>query len=154
MNGLGFHKYISSLTSIKQKCLFFYRCVMFVCNVRGFERWMSRFRPSGGGIGAPYCVYVYSRTQCLVGCGRHWAVSTSRSKMAVSVFTGVRLISIGDANGDIQRHSEQQPLRLEVKTTQDAALINLSNGELALYCSCPMDVRPFFTSSANNAMQR
>ena len=50
--------------------------------------------------------------------------------MAVSVFPGVRLLSIGDANGDIQRHSEQQPLRLEVKSTQDAALINLSNGEL------------------------
>uniref|UniRef100_A0A8B9J5P9 Histone-arginine methyltransferase CARM1 n=1 Tax=Astyanax mexicanus TaxID=7994 RepID=A0A8B9J5P9_ASTMX len=49
--------------------------------------------------------------------------------MAVSVFPGVRLLSIGDANGDIQRHSEQQPLRLEVKTTQDAALINLSNSE-------------------------
>jgi histone-arginine methyltransferase CARM1 len=49
--------------------------------------------------------------------------------MAMSVFPGVRLLSIGDANGDIQRHSEQQPLRLEVKTTQDAALINLSNGE-------------------------
>lgn len=50
--------------------------------------------------------------------------------MAVSVFRGVRLLSIGDANGDIQRHSEQQPLRLEVKTSQDSALINLSNGEL------------------------
>ncbi|KAF0032246.1 hypothetical protein F2P81_014536 [Scophthalmus maximus] len=54
-------------------------------------------------------------------------VPTALSKMAVSVFPGVRLLSIGDANGDIQRHSEQQPLRLEVKTTQDAALINLSN---------------------------
>lgn len=51
------------------------------------------------------------------------------TNMAVSVFPGVRLLSIGDANGDIQRHSEQQPLRLEVKSTQDAALINLSNGE-------------------------
>uniref|UniRef100_A0A674P1G7 Histone-arginine methyltransferase CARM1 n=1 Tax=Takifugu rubripes TaxID=31033 RepID=A0A674P1G7_TAKRU len=50
--------------------------------------------------------------------------------MAVSVFPGVRLLSIGDANGDIQRHSEQQPLRLEVKSTQDAALINLSNGDV------------------------
>jgi len=50
-----------------------------------------------------------------------------RSKMAVSVFPGVRLLSIGDANGDIQRHSEQQPLRLEIKTNQDAALISLSN---------------------------
>lgn len=66
----------------------------------------------------------------MVGCERHRSVSTSRSKMAVSVFPGVRLLSIGDANGDIQRHSEQQPLRLEVKSTQDAALINLSNGEL------------------------
>uniref|UniRef100_A0A8C6U782 Histone-arginine methyltransferase CARM1 n=1 Tax=Neogobius melanostomus TaxID=47308 RepID=A0A8C6U782_9GOBI len=58
--------------------------------------------------------------------------------MAVSVFPGVRLISIGDANGDIQRHSEQQPLRLEVKTTQDAALINLSNGDV-FKCSVSRD---------------
>ncbi|XP_061556009.1 histone-arginine methyltransferase CARM1 isoform X4 [Phycodurus eques] len=56
--------------------------------------------------------------------------------MAVSVFPGVRLLSIGDANGDIQRHSEQQPLRLEVKTTQDAALLNLSNGEDASVFKC------------------
>uniref|UniRef100_W5LGW7 Histone-arginine methyltransferase CARM1 n=1 Tax=Astyanax mexicanus TaxID=7994 RepID=W5LGW7_ASTMX len=56
--------------------------------------------------------------------------------MAVSVFPGVRLLSIGDANGDIQRHSEQQPLRLEVKTTQDAALINLSNNEEASVFKC------------------
>lgn len=49
--------------------------------------------------------------------------------MAVSVFPGVRLLSIGDANGDIQRHSEQQPLRLEVKTTPEAAFLNLSNSE-------------------------
>lgn len=68
---------------------------------------------------------------CVVGCERRRPVSTSRSKMAVSVFPGVRLLSIGDANGDIQRHSEQQPLRLEVKSTQDAALINLSNGEFS-----------------------
>lgn len=50
-------------------------------------------------------------------------------KMAVSVFPGVRLLSIGDANGDIQRHSEQQPLRLEVKLTPDAALLKLSNSK-------------------------
>ncbi|KAM4635372.1 histone-arginine methyltransferase CARM1 isoform 2-T2 [Polymixia lowei] len=56
--------------------------------------------------------------------------------MAMSVFPGVRLLSIGDANGDIQRHSEQQPLRLEVKTTQDAALINLSNGEDTCVFKC------------------
>uniref|UniRef100_A0A8C6U8I2 Histone-arginine methyltransferase CARM1 n=1 Tax=Neogobius melanostomus TaxID=47308 RepID=A0A8C6U8I2_9GOBI len=62
----------------------------------------------------------------------------SLSAMAVSVFPGVRLISIGDANGDIQRHSEQQPLRLEVKTTQDAALINLSNGDV-FKCSVSRD---------------
>uniref|UniRef100_A0A3P8NQK3 Histone-arginine methyltransferase CARM1 n=1 Tax=Astatotilapia calliptera TaxID=8154 RepID=A0A3P8NQK3_ASTCA len=56
--------------------------------------------------------------------------------MAVSVFRGVRLLSIGDANGDIQRHSEQQPLRLEVKTSQDAALLNLSNDEASVFkCS-------------------
>lgn len=78
-----------------------------------------------------------SREQCVVGCERHRPVSTSRSKMAVSVFPGVRLLSIGDANGDIQRHSEQQPLRLEVKSTQDAALINLSNGELTFSVAAP-----------------
>uniref|UniRef100_A0A3P8W4Q1 Histone-arginine methyltransferase CARM1 n=1 Tax=Cynoglossus semilaevis TaxID=244447 RepID=A0A3P8W4Q1_CYNSE len=56
--------------------------------------------------------------------------------MAVSVFPGVRLLSIGDANGDIQRHSEQQPLRLEIKSTQDAALINLSNDDASVFkCS-------------------
>lgn len=78
-----------------------------------------------------------SREQCAVGCERQRPVSTSRSKMAVSVFPGVRLLSIGDANGDIQRHSEQQPLRLEIKSTQDAALINLSNGELTFsFCRC------------------
>ncbi|NXE99503.1 CARM1 methyltransferase, partial [Menura novaehollandiae] len=38
----------------------------------------------------------------------------ARSKMAaVSVFPGVRLLTVGDANGEIQRHQEQQPLRLE-----------------------------------------
>ncbi|XP_024127630.1 histone-arginine methyltransferase CARM1 [Oryzias melastigma] len=56
--------------------------------------------------------------------------------MAASVFPGVRLLSIGDANGDIQRHSEQQPLRLEVKSSPDAALINLSNGEEASVFKC------------------
>ncbi|XP_030636993.1 histone-arginine methyltransferase CARM1 isoform X2 [Chanos chanos] len=56
--------------------------------------------------------------------------------MAVSVFRGVRLLSIGDANGDIQRHSEQQPLRLDVKTTQDAALISLYNNEDACVFKC------------------
>ncbi|KAJ3600712.1 hypothetical protein NHX12_031689 [Muraenolepis orangiensis] len=56
--------------------------------------------------------------------------------MAVSVFPGVRLLSIGDANGDIQRHSEQQPLRLEVKSTPDAALINLSNGDNTCVFKC------------------
>ncbi|KAG5854052.1 hypothetical protein ANANG_G00033430 [Anguilla anguilla] len=58
--------------------------------------------------------------------------------MAVSVFPGVRLLSIGDANGEIQRHSEQQPLRLEVKTTPDAALINLSNTEETCVFKCSL----------------
>uniref|UniRef100_A0A8C9VNF9 Histone-arginine methyltransferase CARM1 n=1 Tax=Scleropages formosus TaxID=113540 RepID=A0A8C9VNF9_SCLFO len=56
--------------------------------------------------------------------------------MAVSLFSGVRLLSIGDANGDIQRHSEQQPLRLEVKTTQDAALLSLSTAEETCVFKC------------------
>ncbi|XP_069623232.1 histone-arginine methyltransferase CARM1 isoform X4 [Ranitomeya imitator] len=41
---------------------------------------------------------------------------------AVSVFPGVRLLSIGDANGEIQRHAEQRELRLEAR-----------EGEIALY---------------------
>lgn len=68
--------------------------------------------------------------------------------MAVSVFPGVRLLSIGDANGDIQRHSEQQTLRLEVKSAQENALINLSNGKWTLFyttaavgCSACVDLR-------------
>uniref|UniRef100_A0A672PJ75 Histone-arginine methyltransferase CARM1 n=1 Tax=Sinocyclocheilus grahami TaxID=75366 RepID=A0A672PJ75_SINGR len=56
--------------------------------------------------------------------------------MAVSVFPGVRLLSIGDANGDIQRHSEQQPLRLEIKINQDVALISLSNNEETCVFKC------------------
>ncbi|XP_026569026.1 histone-arginine methyltransferase CARM1 [Pseudonaja textilis] len=39
----------------------------------------------------------------------------------VSVFPGVRLLTIGDANGEIQRHQEQQALRLEARTGPDAA---------------------------------
>ncbi|XP_066497905.1 histone-arginine methyltransferase CARM1 isoform X2 [Hoplias malabaricus] len=74
----------------------------------------------------------------LLRCSRSALPPLRSSKMAVSVsvFSGVRLLSIGDANGDIQRHSEQQPLRLEVKTTQDAALINLSNNEEASVFKC------------------
>lgn len=114
----------------------------------------TRFDPLGGAVGTAYHVDAQSassREQCVVGCERYRPVSTSRSKMAVSVFPGVRLLSIGDANGDIQRHSEQQPLRLEVKTTQDAALINLSNGELTFSAATPVG-RPLLTASAN-AMQ-
>ncbi|XP_023813648.1 histone-arginine methyltransferase CARM1 isoform X2 [Oryzias latipes] len=60
--------------------------------------------------------------------------------MAASVFPGVRLLSIGDANGDIQRHSEQQPLRLELKSSPEAALINLSNEEASVFkCSISRD---------------
>uniref|UniRef100_A0A3Q0RYA8 Histone-arginine methyltransferase CARM1 n=1 Tax=Amphilophus citrinellus TaxID=61819 RepID=A0A3Q0RYA8_AMPCI len=99
----------------------------------------TRFQPLGGNIAKADQVGAQcasSREQCVVGCERHRSVSTSRAKMAVSVFRGVRLLSIGDANGDIQRHSEQQPLRLEVKTSQDAALLNLSNEEASVFkCS-------------------
>ncbi|XP_064416965.1 histone-arginine methyltransferase CARM1 isoform X2 [Latimeria chalumnae] len=56
--------------------------------------------------------------------------------MAVSVFPGVRLLSIGDANGEIQRHSEQQALRLEVRTTQDAAYISLYNNDNMCVFKC------------------
>ncbi|XP_047212572.1 histone-arginine methyltransferase CARM1-like [Girardinichthys multiradiatus] len=96
-------------------------------------------RPVGDAVDATHWVDgrpASSREHCVVECERHRPVSTSRSKMAVSVFRGVRLLSIGDANGDIQRHSEQQPLRLEVKTSPDAALINLSNGEETSVFKC------------------
>uniref|UniRef100_A0A8C1D3D7 Histone-arginine methyltransferase CARM1 n=1 Tax=Cyprinus carpio carpio TaxID=630221 RepID=A0A8C1D3D7_CYPCA len=62
--------------------------------------------------------------------------SSKSGLMAVSVFSGVRLLSIGDANGDIQRHSEQQPLRLEIKINQDVALISLSNNEETCVFKC------------------
>lgn len=90
------------------------------------------FGPLGGAAASASRAdarFASSKEKRVVGCERHQPDCTSRSNMAVSVFSGVRLLSIGDANGDIQRHSEQQPLRLEVKITQDAALINLSNGE-------------------------
>ncbi|XP_031418059.1 histone-arginine methyltransferase CARM1-like isoform X2 [Clupea harengus] len=58
--------------------------------------------------------------------------------MAVSVFTGVRLLSIGDANGEIQRQSEQQALRLEIKSTPGTAMINLSNSEGTSVFKCSL----------------
>uniref|UniRef100_A0A8C3Y4V1 Uncharacterized protein n=1 Tax=Catharus ustulatus TaxID=91951 RepID=A0A8C3Y4V1_CATUS len=42
---------------------------------------------------------------------------------------GVRLLTVGDANGEIQRHQEQQPLRLEVRTGPDSAAIALYGHE-------------------------
>lgn len=47
----------------------------------------------------------------------------------VSVFSGARLLTIGDANGEIQRHAEQQALRLEVRAGPDAAGIALYSRE-------------------------
>ncbi|XP_044275240.1 histone-arginine methyltransferase CARM1 isoform X2 [Varanus komodoensis] len=44
---------------------------------------------------------------------------------SASVFPGVRLLTIGDANGEIQRHQEQQALRLEARTGPDAACLAL-----------------------------
>ncbi|XP_075433590.1 histone-arginine methyltransferase CARM1-like [Ascaphus truei] len=46
---------------------------------------------------------------------------------AVAVFPGVRLLSIGDANGEIQRHAEQRELRLEVTRGHEIALYNAEN---------------------------
>lgn len=53
---------------------------------------------------------------------------------AVSVFSGARLLTIGDANGEIQRHAEQQALRLEVRAGPDAAGIALYSRE----CGVPV----------------
>ncbi|KAF1562371.1 Histone-arginine methyltransferase CARM1, partial [Eudyptes schlegeli] len=59
------------------------------------------------------------------------------SKMAaVSVFPGVRLLTIGDANGEIQRHQEQQPLRLEVRTGPDSAGLALYGHEDVCVFKC------------------
>uniref|UniRef100_A0A8C7ZWF0 Coactivator-associated arginine methyltransferase 1 n=1 Tax=Oryzias sinensis TaxID=183150 RepID=A0A8C7ZWF0_9TELE len=86
---------------------------------------------------SPECIIFRSFSQ--MGEGSK-AVSAYSSNMAASVFPGVRLLSIGDANGDIQRHSEQQPLRLELKSSPEAALINLSNEEASVFkCSISRD---------------
>ncbi|KAM7028140.1 histone-arginine methyltransferase CARM1, partial [Acridotheres tristis] len=55
---------------------------------------------------------------------------------AVSVFPGVRLLTVGDANGEIQRHQEQQPLRLEVRTGPDSAAIALYGPEELCVFKC------------------
>nr|XP_021405252.1 histone-arginine methyltransferase CARM1 [Lonchura striata domestica] len=55
---------------------------------------------------------------------------------AVSVFPGVRLLTVGDANGEIQRHQEQQPLRLEVRTGPDSAAIALYGHEDVCVFKC------------------
>ncbi|XP_043550745.1 histone-arginine methyltransferase CARM1 isoform X3 [Chiloscyllium plagiosum] len=56
--------------------------------------------------------------------------------MATTVFPGVRLVSIGDQNGEIQRRSDQQPLKLEIKTTQDSAFISLYSNETVCVFKC------------------
>ncbi|XP_062454412.1 histone-arginine methyltransferase CARM1 isoform X2 [Rhea pennata] len=55
---------------------------------------------------------------------------------AVSVFPGVRLLTIGDANGEIQRHQEQQALRLEVRTGPDSACLALYSHEDVCVFKC------------------
>ncbi|XP_036315319.1 histone-arginine methyltransferase CARM1 isoform X3 [Pipistrellus kuhlii] len=47
----------------------------------------------------------------------------------VSVFSGTRLLTIGDANGEIQRHAEHQALRLEVRAGPESAGIALFSHE-------------------------
>ncbi|XP_067877179.1 histone-arginine methyltransferase CARM1 isoform X1 [Heterodontus francisci] len=59
--------------------------------------------------------------------------------MATTVFPGVRLVSIGDQNGEIQRHSDQQPLKLEIKTTQDSAYISLYSNETVCVFKCAVN---------------
>ncbi|CAO2635859.1 Histone-arginine methyltransferase CARM1, partial [Lemmus lemmus] len=54
----------------------------------------------------------------------------------VSVFPGARLLTIGDANGEIQRHAEQQALRLEVRAGPDAAGIALYSHEDVCVFKC------------------
>nr|XP_048687414.1 histone-arginine methyltransferase CARM1 isoform X5 [Caretta caretta] len=55
---------------------------------------------------------------------------------AVSVFPGVRLLTIGDANGEIQRHQEQQALRLEARTGPDSAGLALYSHEDVCVFKC------------------
>uniref|UniRef100_A0A667GDU4 Histone-arginine methyltransferase CARM1 n=1 Tax=Lynx canadensis TaxID=61383 RepID=A0A667GDU4_LYNCA len=52
---------------------------------------------------------------------------------AVSVFPGARLLTIGDANGEIQRHADQQALRLGVRAGPDSA------GHRPLHARCPRE---------------
>lgn len=49
---------------------------------------------------------------------------------------GARLLTIGDANGEIQRHAEQQALRLEVRAGPDAAGIALYSHEDVCVFKC------------------
>uniref|UniRef100_A0A2I3HFY7 Uncharacterized protein n=1 Tax=Nomascus leucogenys TaxID=61853 RepID=A0A2I3HFY7_NOMLE len=55
---------------------------------------------------------------------------------AVSMFPGGRLLTIGDANGEIQLHAEQQALRLEVRAGPDAAGIALYSHEDVCVFKC------------------
>uniref|UniRef100_A0A8C0LT84 Coactivator-associated arginine methyltransferase 1 n=1 Tax=Canis lupus dingo TaxID=286419 RepID=A0A8C0LT84_CANLU len=54
----------------------------------------------------------------------------------VSVFPGARLLTIRDANGEIQRHAEQQALRLEVRAGPAAAGIALYSHEDVCVFKC------------------
>lgn len=68
------------------------------------------------------------RPQPAGAAAAEWAWD-AKMAAAVSVFPGVRLLTIGDANGEIQRHQEQQALRLEARTGPDAACLALYSRE-------------------------
>ncbi|XP_078285609.1 histone-arginine methyltransferase CARM1 isoform X2 [Rhinoraja longicauda] len=59
--------------------------------------------------------------------------------MATTAIAGVRLVSIAEQNGEIQRHSEQQPLRLEIRTTQDNAYLSLHSNEAVCVFKCAVN---------------
>uniref|UniRef100_A0A4X2L9Z0 Uncharacterized protein n=1 Tax=Vombatus ursinus TaxID=29139 RepID=A0A4X2L9Z0_VOMUR len=63
------------------------------------------------------------------GSGPAGGVAAAGPGGAVTVFPGARLFAVEDANDEIQRRAEQQALRLEVCTGQNASHIALYSHE-------------------------
>ncbi|KAK9407794.1 histone-arginine methyltransferase CARM1 [Crotalus adamanteus] len=104
--------------------------------VEGAYRSLSRpaWRCSkGAASGLSFSDAFLSRLRALptaaVAAAAERAWDAKMAAAVVSVFPGVRLLTIGDANGEIQRHQEQQALRLEARTGSDAVCLALYSRE-------------------------
>uniref|UniRef100_V9L3X6 Histone-arginine methyltransferase CARM1 n=2 Tax=Callorhinchus milii TaxID=7868 RepID=V9L3X6_CALMI len=53
-----------------------------------------------------------------------------------ATFPGVRLVSIAEQNGEMQRHQEQQPLRLELRSAPDSACLSLHSNDSVCVFKC------------------